>query len=204
MQWKPILTCLALLLSSALVAQSNPSSETNQPAANAQAQSETKATTDAQKDSAKTSDSDQDHKVHVRLGGVSIGAGYISSPFFFSPFWPYGFYPYSFGYSPFFYDAFYSPFYWPYAGGFAYTPDKGQVKLKVNLKNAEVSLDGAYAGTADHLKNMWLDSGAYNLSVSAPGREPFQQRIYVLSGKTLKIEAKLVPQKEKPQTQEKP
>lgn len=203
MQCKPILTCLALFLSSASVAQSNPS-ETSQPVANVQAQSETKASQDGQEDSDKTNDSDRDHKLHVRLGGVSIGAGYISSPFFFSPFWPYGFYPYDFGYSPFFYSPFYSPFYWPYPGGFAYAPDKGQVKLKVNLKNAEVFLDGAYAGTVDHLKDMWLDSGAYNLSVSAPAREPFQQRIYVLSGKTLKIEAKLVPQKEKPQNQEKP
>lgn len=81
MQCKPILTCLALLLSSALVAQSNPSSE----AANVQAQSETKASQDGQKDSDKTNDSDRDHKLHVRLGGVSVGAGYISSPFFFSP-----------------------------------------------------------------------------------------------------------------------
>lgn len=174
------------------------------PPTDTQVQSETKAVTDAQKDSDKKDDSDRDHKLHVRLGGVSVGAGYISSPFFFSPFWPYGFYPYDFAYSPFFYGPFYSPFYWPYAGGFAYAPDKGEVKLKVNLKNAQVFLDGAYAGTADHLKNMWLDSGVYNLSVSAPGREPFQQRIYVLSGKTLKIEAKLVPQREKSQTEEKP
>src|SRR4029077_1247944 len=50
---------------------------------------------------------------------------------------------------------------------------------------------GAYAGTADRLKSMWLDPGAYDLTVSAKDRESFHQRVYVLSGKSLKITAKL-------------
>lgn len=212
MQARVIFTCFGLLLSSALLAQSNPSSPTQQPPANPQIQStdtdKDKAADNPQKDGDKNDrkdDADQGHKLHVRLGGVSLGAGYFSSPFFFGPFGPYGFYPYGFAYSPFFYDSFYSPFYPPYTGGFAYGPDKGEVKLNANPKNAQVFLDGAYAGTAGHLKNMWLTSGAYNLSVSAPGREDFQQRIYVLSGKSLKIDAKLGPGKSpKPQTEVKP
>lgn len=202
-----IFTCLSLLLSSALLAQSNPPTQTQQPAANAQVQANDTAASNAQKDSDKDKKDDSDqggHKLHVRLGGVSIGAGYFYNPFFFGPFGPYGFYPYSLAYSPF-YDPFYAPFYGPYMGGFSYAPDKGEVQLKANPKNAQVFLDGAYAGTADHLKNMWLESGAYNLSVSAPGREDFQKRIYVLSGKSLKIDAKLAPEKNpKSQTEEKP
>lgn len=207
MQSRVILACLGLLLGSPVLAQSNSSSETQQPTANAQVQSDTKTAKDAQKESAKKDDdSAQERKWHVRLGTVSLGAGYVSNPFFFGPFWPYGFYPYSLAYAPFFYDPFFSPFYGPYySGGFGYAPDKGEVKLSANPKTAQVFLDGAYAGTVNHLKNIWLDSGAYNLSISAPGREPYQQRIYVLSGKSLKINAQLSPEKNpKAQTEERP
>lgn len=195
MQSRVMLTCLVFILSSSLWAQSSASSQT-QPSSSAQAQA----------DHDKPADSDRDHKVHVRLGTVSLAAGYthFSGPFFFYPFSPYGYYPYSFAYAPFLYDPFYGPFYSPYPRGFAYAPDKGEIKLNSNPKNAQVFVDGAYAGTADHLKTLWLDSGAYDLTLSAPGRETFQKRIYVLSGKSLKIDAPLAPQKEKLQTEEKP
>ncbi|HLJ27510.1 MAG TPA: PEGA domain-containing protein [Candidatus Angelobacter sp.] len=202
MKSRAILTCLALFLGSVGFAQTTPPSEL-QPAAGPQLQSETKTAADAQKDSDKKDDSDHSRKIHFRLGTVSLAGGYLSGPFFYGPSWPYGFYPYSFAYSPFLFSPFYSPFYPGYLPNLAYGADKGEVRLKAP-KNAEVFVDGAYAGTADHLKNMWLDSGAYDLSVSATGRSPFHQRIYVLSGKSLKIDARLGPQKEKSQTEEKP
>lgn len=193
MQSRVILTCLGLLLCVSGLAQTSTSSS-SQTAAIPQTSSaaiQKDSDQDVKKDSAKKENSDQNGKWHVRLGTISVGAGYVSSPFLFGPFWPYGFYPYSFAYAPFLYDPFFSPFYGPYPLGFGYGPDKGEVRLNGTPKNAQVFLDGAYAGTANHLKSMWLTSGAYNLSVSVPGREPFQQRIYVLSGKTLKIDAKL-------------
>jgi hypothetical protein len=218
MQRRVVPICLFLLLCAALLtAQSNSSSATQQPAANVQGQSATQsqpATNVASDDKSPKDDFERSHKTHVRLGTISVGAGYsrFSGPLFFSPFWRYGFYPYSpyfygpysVAYAPFFYDPFYGPSFVPYARGFAYGPDKGELRLSANPKSAQVFVDGAYAGTADHLKNMWLDSGAYEVSVSAPGREPFHQRIYILSGKSLKIDARLGPQKEKPQTEEKP
>lgn len=185
-----IIVALGLLLACAAAAQSGSSSQ--QPAASSQIQSETKPSADTQKDIAKKDDSESGHKWHVRLGGVSVGGWYSSGPFW-GPFWPYGFYPYSVGwYSPFFYGSFYSPFYGPYYGNFAYATDKGEVKINANPKDAQVFLDGAYAGKADHLKDIWLDSGAYDLSLSAPGMETFHQRIYVISGKKLKIDARLM------------
>ena len=36
-------------------------------------------------------------------------------------------------------------------------------------------------------KNLWLEPGAYTLEVKPADRKPFEQRIYVLSGKTLEI-----------------
>lgn len=197
-----IVVCLGLLLTGAAVAQTNSSTESQQPAANTQAQSGTK--TDLQKDADKKEDSQSDRKLHVHLGGVSATGSYVSAPFFYAPFWPYGFYPYGAGfYSSFVYSPFYSPFYGPYPDVFAYALDKGEVKLSANPKASQVFLDGAYAGTAEHLKDMWLDSGAYDLSVSAPGKETFHQRIYVISGKKLKIDARLLAQKDTAPMEEK-
>lgn len=194
-----IVVCFSLILICAAAAQTS-STDPQQPAASAQTQSDTKTTADTQTDVDKKEDS-SGHKTHVRLGGVSVAASYSSAPFFYGPFWPYGFYPYSaafYGpvfYNPFFLSPFYSPFYGPYWGSFGYAPDKGEVRLAANPKDAQVFIDGAYAGTAEHLKDMWLDSGAYDLSVSSPGKETFHQRIYVISGKKLKIEAKLTAEK---------
>ena len=198
------LTCLVLLMASFAFAQSTSSPEPQQPATNTHVQSDTKTSADTQNDIEKKEESKSSHKLHVRLGGFSVAGGYSSAPFFYGPFWPYGFYPYSAGfYAPFFYEPFYSPFYGPYAAGFGYASDKGEVKLKANPKDAQVFLDGAYAGPADHLKDMWLDSGAYDLSVSSPGKETFHQRIYVISGKKLKIDAMLVAQKDNSPVEEK-
>ena len=137
-------------------------------------------------------------KTHVRLGTVTVGASYTRfSNGFLVPFWEYGFYPYYFGYEPFFFDPFYSSyFYEPYSTGFAYGPDKGEVRLEAKPSSASVYLNDAYAGTAGKLKHMWLAPGAYDLTVAAPDGSEFHQRIYVLSGKALKIHAKIVPQNE--------
>ena len=111
----------------------------------------------------------------VKLGTVSVGASYSR----FS-------YPYYYGYDPWFWNpCFYHPGYFM---GFPQAADKGEVRLWANPK-ADVYLDDAYAGLAANLKHIWLDPGAYNLSVRAPNRAPFEQRIYVLTGKTLRINA---------------
>jgi hypothetical protein len=63
----------------------------------------------------------------------------------------------------------------------------GELKIKTPLKDAEVLVDGAYAGTTSERKHMWLRAGAHNIAIQAAGHEPFQRRIYVLSGKTMTI-----------------
>jgi len=127
-------------------------------------------------------------ETHLRLGGISVSASYAH----FGP----GIYPYGFPYGPY-----YSPFaaslwwdsFWGFypAGYFSPADGKGEVKLNDAPKNASVYLDGGYAGTVEHLKSFWLDPGVYDLLLSTPDGREFQQRVYVLSGKTLKIEAKL-------------
>jgi len=37
------------------------------------------------------------------------------------------------------------------------------------------------------LKTLFMRPGNYSIEVRAPGREPFQQQIYVVAGKTLKL-----------------
>lgn len=79
----------------------------------------------------------------------------------------------------------YNPFYFgPYM---AFRPNLGEVKLDTSVKDAEVFLDGGFAGTAGKLKSMWLPPGAHNLEVRSPGRTRYAERIYVLSGKTLHV-----------------
>jgi hypothetical protein len=137
-----------------------------------------------------------DRKWHLKLGTVSVGAGYthFSRPFYY----PYGLYPFDGFYRTWLWDPYWAtPLSYP-SGYFGYNDGRGEVKLilepkTVDLKLAEVYVDNAYAGTADHLKTMWLEPGAYDLSVSSKDHVSFHRRIYVLSGKSLKIAAKLNP-----------
>jgi hypothetical protein len=155
------------------------------------------------------SGSSGDRKLHLRLGAIALGAGY--SHFSGPAYYPYGPYPLSpFGSE---YSALWFPYWWNYPffapSYFAYGSDKGEVRLAAEPKTAGVYLDRAYAGTANHLRNIWLEPGAYDLSLAATGREDFHQRIYVLSGKSLKITANLMAAAPKPdeaagQVKEKP
>jgi hypothetical protein len=119
----------------------------------------------------------------VRLGGILIGAGYARYP---------GLYPY-WGYSRWYSDPFlFAPIYAPgYYTGFAYQPNMGAVKLEGADRNAWVYLDGALAGKAEKLKQMWLDPGSYELELRDGDRRA-TQKIYVLSGKTLKVTPELM------------
>jgi hypothetical protein len=117
----------------------------------------------------------------VRLGTVSVGAGY---GYYSGPVWP-GYYP------PFFYDPFYDPrtgySFFPSPVFLVPQPDKGQVSLQGSYDDSEVYIDNAYAGTAATLKKFWLAPGVYDLEVRPKDQSPKKKRIYVLTGKTLKV-----------------
>ena len=132
----------------------------------------------------------QSSRLRVRLGGVFIGSGYSR----YSGYPSYGYYSGFWGRRPDFFDPF---LLWPFAPGFAtgfvYQPNMGEVKIQTNNKTAWVYLDGAFAGRADHLRSMWLDPGVYKFEVRE-GDRSYVQRIYVLSGKTLKLTADMMEQ----------
>jgi hypothetical protein len=149
----------------------------------------------------------QDRKWRVKLGPVLVGASYsrFGGPFYY----PYGLYPFDGFYRAGLWDPYWAyPLSYP-SGYFGYNGGRGEVKLTleprtVDPKLAEVYVDNAFAGTADHLKNMWLEPGAYELSILSKDRAAFRRRIYVLSGRSLKISAKLDPVNPEKATESKP
>jgi hypothetical protein len=122
---------------------------------------------------------------HVGLGTVTVGGAYFNAPRY-----PYPLYFDPASYPAAFWQLFWYPSYgayYPPYGTLGYSRDKGEVKLTGMPKAGKVYVDGAYAGESKDLKHLWLDPGAYDLSVLSAGHETFRQRIYVLTGKTLKI-----------------
>jgi PEGA domain len=83
----------------------------------------------------------------------------------------------------------YSPYWGPYYpyGYYGYGPASGAVKFDTKVKDAEVYIDGAYAGTVGRLKTMHLRPGSYDIEVRAPGRTQFDKKVYVAAGKTLHL-----------------
>jgi hypothetical protein len=94
------------------------------------------------------------------------------------------------GFGPGWYGG-YGPYYGMYPFGPYGAPNVGQVKLDTKVKDAEVYINGSFAGTVGQLKTMWMSSGPYDISIQAPGRTTFKQRVYVVAGKTLKLEPDL-------------
>jgi hypothetical protein len=160
-----------------------------------------------------TNRSDQDskaakHKTHFHLGEVTVGAGYTNfghsliAPFY--PYYPYGVSTIGTFHTLLFEDLIYGRLYYP-PYDLTYAITKGEVRLQSlgRNKNAAVYIDNAYAGTAGKLKHMWLDPGAYDLVLKAADASSFHQRIYVLSGKTLKITPEFKMNRSTPRDEEK-
>jgi len=83
------------------------------------------------------------------------------------------------------YEPFWGPY--PYAYGYYPGPTTGQLKFDTKVKDTQVFIDGAYAGTVGKLKKMDLRPGAYNIELRAPSQPSFAEKIYVVAGKTLHI-----------------
>ena len=100
-------------------------------------------------------------------GGVFVGPAWG----WYAPYWgayPYGFY-----------------------GGYYYGPPTGAVKFDTSVKNAEVYIDGAYAGTVGKVKTLHLRPGSYDIELRAPGYTQYAERIFVAPGKTLHVKPDL-------------
>ena len=94
------------------------------------------------------------------------------------------------GYGWGWYGSYWGPY--PYGYGYyGYSPATGALKFDTSVKDAEVYIDGAYAGTVGKLKTMNLKPGSYDIEVRAPGRTQFEKKVYVAAGKTLHLNPEL-------------
>jgi hypothetical protein len=90
-----------------------------------------------------------------------------------------------------YYGGFYAPFWGPYWGGYwgpAYAyPNSGEVKIDTKVKDAQVFINGAYAGTTRENKSMHLRPGNYNIEIREAGTTQYAEKVYVVAGKTLHL-----------------
>ncbi len=86
-----------------------------------------------------------------------------------------------------FYNPYWAGYWGPYYAPYGYYPNVGEVKLDTKMKDAQVFIDGAYAGTTHENKTMHLRPGNYNIEIRDNGETLLSQRVYVVAGKTLHL-----------------
>src|SRR6266571_6888937 len=80
-----------------------------------------------------------------------------------------------------YYGGFYRPFWGPYwgpayggyYGGYYAYPNSGEIKLDTKVKDAQVFINGAYAGTTHENKTMHLRPGSYTIEIREFGQPHF-------------------------------
>lgn len=113
---------------------------------------------------------------------VVVGAYY--RPFFYDP-WYYPYYPYGL-YGPF------PPY--AYGGQFGFA---SSVRLQVEPKDAEVFVDGYYAGRVDDFDGFFqrlrLEAGEHEIELYREGHRSIKQRLYLQPGETYRIRHDMQP-----------
>jgi hypothetical protein len=145
----------------------------------------------------------------VGHGGAYYGPA-VYRPYYASPYW-YGYRPYWWGFSAGYYTY---PFYFsvgfpccgypPYAYGYPYYPYygypydiSGSLRLQITQREAEVFVDGYYAGTVDNFdgtfQRLHVQPGDHDLEVFLPGHRSYQQKVYLQPGKTFNVRHAMEP-----------
>ena len=101
------------------------------------------------------------------------GSGYL----YYGP--SFGFGPRFGGYYGNYYGGYYGyPGYYPSVQDYRHTYDIGELRLQVSPKNAQVFVDGGYAGTVDDydgtFQSLKLESGSYSIRLQAPGYQTIE------------------------------
>jgi hypothetical protein len=86
---------------------------------------------------------------------------------------------------------YWGPYWGPAYGGYYANPNSGEVKLDTKVKDAQVFVNGAYAGTTHETKSMHLRPGSYNIEIREAGRTQYAEKVYVVAGKTLHLHPEL-------------
>jgi len=131
----------------------------------------------------------------VFVGGYYYPSLYRAS-LWYGPGWGSGFYGYGgYGYGGYGYGPAYYQF--PiYGGGRGYDRG-GSIRLQVSPRQAEVFVDGYFAGTVDDFDGVWqrlnIEAGEHEIQVYLAGYRPFSQRFYLQPGKSFNIKHTLEP-----------
>jgi PEGA domain len=88
-----------------------------------------------------------------------------------------------FGYGPYWGPG---PYYWGPAG-YYYGPPTGEIKVDTKVKDAEVWINGAFAGTVKDAHTLHLRPGTYAVEVRHAGQEVLSQQVFVAAGKTVHL-----------------
>src|ERR1700677_5326219 len=81
----------------------------------------------------------------------------------------------------------YGPFGWYGPYPFGVVPNAGYVEFDTQEKQAQVFINGSYAGTVKQLGTITMLAGGYTIEVRDPGYKAFQENIFVAPGKTIKV-----------------
>ena len=117
--------------------------------------------------------------------------------------------PYTFGYGPagrghFYFDLHYSSYIWhPYGvyrndsyGSYGYPI--GELRLKVHPRDAQVFIDGYYAGRVDDFDGVFqslrLEEGEYQVEIVSPGYQPLAFDVRIFPGEKTSYEGDLLPE----------
>jgi hypothetical protein len=117
--------------------------------------------------------------------------------------------PYAFGYGPagrghFYFDLSYNSYIWhPYSvyrygtyGSYGYPV--GELRLKVHPRDAQVYIDGYYAGRVDEFDGVFqslrLEEGEYQVEIVLPGYEPLAFDVRIFPGEKTTYEGDLIPE----------
>jgi hypothetical protein len=117
--------------------------------------------------------------------------------------------PYTFGYGPagrghFYFDLYYNSYIWhPYDayrygtyGSYGYPV--GELRLKVQPRDAQVFIDGSFAGRVDDFDGVFqslrLEEGEYQVEIVLPGYEPLAFDVRIFPGEKTTYEGDLIPE----------
>ena len=105
--------------------------------------------------------------------GIVVGPRFVYGPGWYYPGW-YGAGFYGLGW------------YEPY--GYVASDTAGKIKIDTKAKDAEVYVDGGYAGTVKQLGTFPLKAGTHDIELRDPnGQSFYQEHIDVIAGKTIKL-----------------
>jgi hypothetical protein len=91
------------------------------------------------------------------------------------------------------YGGVYGPYGWYGSYPLGMAPNAGYVKFETPDKQAQVFINGSYAGTVKQLGTITILSGNYQVEVRDPKYKAFQEAIFVTPGKTIKLRPDLQP-----------